>query len=288
MRRSFFWMVLMLLLSFLLLGCADPEFSDYELWKNSDDAEDLNGDRKINEEDYEIYLEQGSFVTWKDSDDAEDLNDDQKIDEVDYAIYLVNLAYEAWRDSDDAEDLNGDRKIDKLDYELFLNPEESDYDIWKDSDDASDFNSDGSINEADYVIFLQFSEFLGEYTVANYTYDGSVHTYVGNKLYLHELGDYLAEITFTIDSSGEIHADIPSSVIASFEDDFAIVLQGLSNINIHRLSPLLVGLDTSVTIDGVVVNITLYMTQIENGFRTSYIMNHNDENGLISFDLIKE
>ena len=67
-------------LSVLLLGCNSlgigdvEELTDYQIWRNSDEAEDLNGDRKIDELDYEIYLNPpvSDYETWRNSDEAED------------------------------------------------------------------------------------------------------------------------------------------------------------------------------------------------------------------------
>jgi hypothetical protein len=255
MRRSFFMIFLMMLLAILLFGCAEADGNDYETWRSSKNAEDLNGD--------------------------------QKIDRADYEIYLAEIDYQTWKNSDQAEDLNGDRKIDKADYAIFLSPPLSNYEIWKASNNAIDLNNDGIINESDYALYLVSSEFVGTYSITNYVFDGSPYTYVGNKLYLAEFGQYLEQITFVVDIKGDVVANIPSSTIASFGSDFAKVLEALNNVSFNRISPFLVGLDTSVTIDSTVVNVTLYLTAIENGFITSYVMNFNDETGTISFNLIK-
>jgi len=269
MKRSFFMIFLMLLLSILLFGCADVQPDEYEKWRISDEAEDLNGDRKIDRADYELFLNPpvSNYTIWRESSSAADLNNDQTINEADYVIYLFEINYQTWRNSDDAEDLNDDRKIDRVDYNLFLNPPLSEYEIWKESNNAIDLNDDEIINELDYALYLQYSEFVGTYTILNYVYDGSPTTYVGNKIYLAEFGQSLEQISFTVDINGDVVANIPSSTIASFGNDFSI--------------------DTSVTIDNVVVNVTLYLTEIPNGFTTTYVMNFNNQTGTISFDLIK-
>lgn len=289
MKRSFFMIFLMLLLSILLFGCADVQPDEYEKWRISDEAEDLNGDRKIDRADYELFLNPpvSNYTIWRESSSAADLNNDQTINEADYVIYLFEINYQTWRNSDDAEDLNDDRKIDRVDYNLFLNPPLSEYEIWKESNNAIDLNDDEIINELDYALYLQYSEFVGTYTILNYVYDGSPTTYVGNKIYLAEFGQSLEQISFTVDINGDVVANIPSSTIASFGNDFSKVLEALNNVTLTRISRFLVGLDTSVTIDNVVVNVTLYLTEIPNGFTTTYVMNFNNQTGTISFDLIK-
>ena len=56
----------------------------YETWRDSDLAEDYNGDRRITEEDYEIYK---GYKEWKNSDKAYDFNSDKKINFDDYLFY---------------------------------------------------------------------------------------------------------------------------------------------------------------------------------------------------------
>jgi hypothetical protein len=267
----------------------EQNMSPFEIWKDSDEAEDLNGDRKIDEDDYNIYLQPdlSDYEIWKDSDEAEDLNDDTTIDEDDYDLYLESLLsdYERWKDSDDAEDLNGDRKIDEDDYALFLEPQLSDYEIWKDSNDAEDLNGDRKIDEDDYDIFLMNSEFIGEYYITNYNYEG-YDFYLGDKdTYLKDLGDYLNDIAFSIDKNGDVLANLSASTILAFGDDFEDALEGLNNMSISRLSPYLVVLDTYITINNVDVDVTLYLTEIENGFSTSYIHTVNDFSGTMTFDI---
>ena len=40
--------------------------NDFEVWKNSEEAEDLNGDRKIDEADYDLFLNpiDNEFLSW--------------------------------------------------------------------------------------------------------------------------------------------------------------------------------------------------------------------------------
>ncbi len=70
--------------------------NDYETWKNSDEAEDLNGDRKIDEADFEIYSNPSlsDYELWKNSIKASDYNNDGVIDDLDYTLFLeINEFY---------------------------------------------------------------------------------------------------------------------------------------------------------------------------------------------------
>ena len=286
-KRSFI-LVVFIFFVFVFVGCEQVGSNDYLIWRNSEDAEDLNGDRKIDEADYEIYLnsEDVSYDEWRTSEDAYDYNEDRKIDELDYELYLKELDFNDWLDSDDAEDLNEDRKIDMADYELFLSGLQTDYELWAESDDAADLNEDGTIDEADYALFLEDSEFAGTYTITNYTFSGS-NFYIGEDMYLKDFGTHFEQITFVVDADGAISANIPATVIATMGDDFTYVIEGLNHMTLNRISQFVVGLDTYITIDGVEFNATLYLTENENGFSTSYIINFNEKTATVTFDLVK-
>lgn len=261
--------------------------SAYDTWRASDLAEDMNGDRKIDESDYNLYLEQIEYIEWSTSNVAEDINEDGEINQDDYNLYLIVLDFETWKASDSAEDLNGDRKIDENDYELYLNPPTTDYEIWKNSDGAKDLNNDSIINEDDYTIYLEFNEFVGVYHIENYEYSG-IRMYFGNKIYLSDLENHLSLVTLNVNSSGEIFVDLPNSTITAFGDDFAIMLEGLNNMRLSKISPYLVGLDTHVTIEGVEVSLSLYLNYTDEGFSTSYTLSIADAEGTIKFDLVRE
>ena len=148
--------------------------SAYETWRNSENALDMNGDRKINEEDYTLYLDsllvtteistdisittQSPYEIWKNSDTALDYNDDRRIDEEDYQVYLMLNDYDIWRDSEAAIDLNDDRRINEEDYELYKL--HSNYNYWSASVKAEDLNGDGVIDEIDFEIFDNYDFWL--------------------------------------------------------------------------------------------------------------------------------
>jgi hypothetical protein len=149
-------------------------------------------------------------------------------------------------------------------------------------------NNDGKINEADYGLYLLRSEFTGEYYIADYTYEGSQTIYFGNTLALKDLAETLYQVRFIVDNDGNVDAIIPSKVLASLGDDAAMVFDGLKNMTITRLSKYLVVIDTDVLLEGVDFKFTLYLTEIEGGFSTSYSMNFNGKISVMSFNIMKE
>jgi hypothetical protein len=241
----------------LLFSCDNLNQSAYELWRNSDEARDLNFDQKINEEDYEIYLQQ------------------------------LEDPYIVWRNSDEAEDLNGDRKIDELDYALYLNPPENLYEIWKSSSNAEDLNEDGVIDEADYNLYLDAVKIMGTYQVTNFSYEGD-KIWIADNIHLDEFGQHLGGITFGISLYGEIDVQMSNDVIAIFGEDLPAVLDALDNMTFTRISPFIFSLDTSIVLDEIEIVVTIYFSEIEHGFSTQYVFKLDDMEGSLAFDLVKE
>ncbi|MCK7488116.1 MAG: hypothetical protein MZU97_23535 [Bacillus subtilis] len=309
-----------LLFAFLFVGCSTMTTNAYQAWKISEDAEDFNGDRKIDETDYELFLLRGDYQAWRISDEAEDLNGDRKIDETDfelylnpplsdyeiwrasdaaidlnedskineadYALFLLRSDYQAWRISDEAEDLNGDRKIDEADFELYINPPLSEFELWLASDRAIDLNNDTVINEADYTIYLEFGEFVGVYQISNLSYLGA-NMDVGEIHDLVSIMPLFDEILFAVDYFGVITATIPVGVAEELADVYEIARQGLDHMSLTRISPLVIALDTHVIIDEVEVNFTFYLSQTTNGYSSSIVISHNGNTTTIRFDLLR-
>lgn len=295
MKRKILLIAFILFGSVFLTSCFLPsipqEQKEYEIWKNSDDAEDFNGDRKINETDYELYLEHLEYEAWKASEEAEDLNYDELIDEDDYKLYIKRLEYEIWKNTDEAEDFNGDRKINEEDYEIYLTLE--DFESWRNSEEAEDLNGDRKINKEDYLIYLSFSEFVGNYQITNYSFIGDEKLYFENGdlggavLFVKDLGRHFAGILFSVDKEGNITADIPEHTIELLGESFAIINEGFNNMQLNRISPYIVALDTSVTVEKTVLNITLYLTENESGFASTYVLKINEKSSTIGFALVK-
>jgi hypothetical protein len=258
--------------------------SEFEIWRDSDDARDLNGDRKINEADFEIYQIKNNYDVWKNSVEALDQNGDSKIDESDFDFYRIHNFFDVWKTSDEAEDLNGDTIIDTKDFEIYGN-----YDLWKSSTEAMDLNGDSSINVFDFEIYNEFIEFVGDYHIANYSFVSS-ETYVINStdIKVSDFGLYLSQMSLSVNNNGEVTATIPESIRTTLGDFYAVLLEGANNMTITRISPYIVGIDTTVTIDTVLVNFTLYLNETEGGYSTTYILGDLDGKPVISFSIIKD
>lgn len=263
------------------------EETDYETWRNSEDALDLNGDRKINKDDYDLYLSEENYDTWRNSEDALDLNGDRKIDEEDYLLSQIEDSYESWRNSDEALDLNDDQRID--DYDYFLYQTQDDFEEWRVSEDALDLNDDRRIDENDYLIYQDYLVFSGTYTITNYLYDGleSNYVYGENKLRVPEFGDLLMQMTINVGNNGQITLDIPASVILELGDLYTTFVEAGENMSITKISPFIVSIDTFLTVDGLIYNVSMYLEENENGYTASYIIGFYPDNPLITFDLVK-
>jgi hypothetical protein len=260
---------------------------DFDSWLNSGEALDLDGDRKIDEVDYQLYQLQNNYDLWKNSDDAIDMNGDQLIDENDHELYLLYQLFTYWLNSDVAEDLNGDSIIDETDHDIYRY-----YDNWKQSSEANDLNDDSVIDLEDYQIYQLYDEFVGEYTITNYTYDGSPYNIIGEDnggevIFFSDLGTYLSQITISIDYSGSVSVDMPEEVRTALGEITSVVLEAAENMTIERISPTIASIDTFVDIKDVEGNFSLYLTTEENGYSTSYVIGFFIENPEITFDLIK-
>jgi len=164
--------------------------SAYDIWKESSEAKDLNGDGKIDIEDFLLYMKgtqgnpgnpgdngKSAYQIWKDSTAAADLNGDGNIDEADFLIYMKGTqgnpgdngksAYDVWKESSEAKDMNNDGNIDEADYFLYLHGAKGDqgdegksaFDIWKDYmasiNENTDIDGDGQTTIADMILWLK-------------------------------------------------------------------------------------------------------------------------------------
>ena len=167
---------------------------------------------------------------------------------------------------------------------------EFNYESWRDSDEAEDLNGDNTVDILDFEIYQEFLEFQGVYNIANYVYEGNEGIYLKGsdpRIYFTDLGTYLSQIQFTVNNGGEISVTIPDNLDEELGTYQSVIIEGMNNMTISRISPLLVALDTHVTINETVVNFTLYLTETENGYSTSYEMSLYDEQQVLRFDINK-
>lgn len=259
--------------------------SDYELWKSSEDAMDLNGDRKIDLLDYEIYQLFNNYTYWKDSDQALDMNSDRKIDETDYEMYKLYNNYDYWKLSSQAEDLNGDSIINEIDHEIY-----NFFDAWKNSELAGDLNNDNSIDVLDYEIFLEYEEFVGDYYITNFIYEGSSTYFVvvgDSNIALEDLGIYFSQMMISVAANGNVDVVIPDNIIPDLGDIYDYILDGTENMTINRISPFIVVIDTFIILEEIELNLTMYLTENENGYSTSYVIGIFEDEPVMSFNLTR-
>ena len=248
--------VVLFMFIFLLQACESGEVVGYEEWKLSEEAEDFNGDSKINEIDYGYFIAIGNYDNWILSEEAEDLNDDRKIDENDYEIFLL----------------------------------ETNFVYWMLSEYAVDYNKDSLIDEADYEIFINGSEFTGTYKVENYMYFGSEETYIvgdNESIYFKDLSSYLEDVIFIVDEQGLVTIDLPEATQNALGDSYDIILDALEGMSIIRLSAYLSSLDISLNYREQDVAYSVYLNETDTGFSVDYTFLVNSKQVKIEFDLVK-
>lgn len=303
MYKKLIYITVSILLSFGMIGCdlfgnndtttlvtttesstlLSTTLSLFEQWRASEDAIDLNGDRKIDEVDYDMFQLQNDYDYWKSSDAAIDLNSDRKIDEADFEMYKLQTDYYYWKNSDEAEDLNGDSRIDENDHSIYLF-----YDTWRYSDEAEDLNNDQVIDISDYEIYTEHIEFEGDYYITNYSYIGNEKYFVGDGYRFIDLGEYASHAVISVDILGNVSVTLTDSLTAELGDDYSVIEEGAQNMTIERISPFIVVIDSFVIINDVEYNLTLYLTEIDSGFSTTYtITGYYKEDLILSFDIIR-
>lgn len=143
-RISFLLCIILVVMSFPLFTACDDDVISFEEWVISDGAFDYNGDRKINQEDYDIAM---AYLSWKKSDNSFDYNGDRVID---YEDYKLLTDFNVWKESELVEDFNGDGQITYDDYEYVLG-----FSSWE---NKVDYNQDETIDLKDYVILKRFEK----------------------------------------------------------------------------------------------------------------------------------
>lgn len=249
----------------------------YLNWKNSNQAIDLNGDQVIDQADFAIWQQ---YLIWKDSDDAQDLNGDRRINVIDYLDWI---AYSNWKSSVSAYDFNEDKTINYADYSIW-----KDYQVWKNSTNAVDLNDDQIINELDYEIYLQGNEFAGQYSISNYTYSGPELLLGTSRIRFSELGASLQQISLFVDQDGKITTSIPLELRNNLGEDLATIEAVFAQMTIQRLSPLLITLETVVSINNIAVNLTFYLETISGGYASSLEFTILGNLIDIAFNILKE
>ena len=113
-----------------------------EDWLEGPEALDLNDDGEIDEEDFQIFVDEMgpigpgpgpglSLEDWLEGPEAMDLNDDGVVDEEDFQIFVdemgpigpgpgPGLSLEDWLEGPEAMDLNDDGVVDEEDFQIFV------------------------------------------------------------------------------------------------------------------------------------------------------------------------
>lgn len=222
---------------------------DYATWLNSDLAEDYDGDRRITEEDYEIYKK-----------------------------------YIAWKNSEKAYDYNGDKKINYDDYKLSQDPEIVEFATWLDSDKACDYDANGVIDEKDYAYYVNYKGFIGNFKVVNFNYQTSRDRaiYLNDNYELNDLAQDIEEFSFRISNDLKLTCSYGNSVKQKLGADESAVLSAISSCAFDKLSDSL----TTASFDFGDLNFVLYLTKTDGGFSSAMNYVIDDVSVTVNFDIV--
>lgn len=296
MKKKLVMLTLTLFVTLSALGCENIENQNveestktaYDLWRESLEARDYTGNRRIDEADYEIYLRITDFDYWLNSDGAMDYNGDRRINRADHDIFILLYDFEAWLESDEAEDLNDDGRVDALDHTIFRT--QNDFEFWLNSSKAMDLNDDGRIDILDFEIYQNFLDVAGSYRLTNYQYIGQRFDYflVNNTEYiLGDLGNWLTQLTFNVDFNGSVTVTISEELERELRFTAPLLLEFVSNASINRISRFIIVLDTFVTVSNNKIDYTFYFESSEQGFKTSLMIDFPSRQGEMSFEIIR-
>lgn len=292
MKNKVFMIFISLGLFMIVSGCvADSEIEEktpYEVWRESQEARDFTGNRRIDETDYEVYLRITDFNYWLNSDGAMDYNEDRRINQADYELFILLNDFDAWLISDEAMDLNYDGRIDGLDHAIFKT--QTDFEFWLNSSDAIDLNNDGRVDRLDFEIYQSFSDLAGSYYLTNYQYRGQRedHILVNNQKYLFvDIGLWLEQITFDVDYVGNVTVTISQELEQGLKSVAPLLLDFVSNATVSRISRLVNVLDTFVVVDNNQIDYTFYFETSSQGFVTTFIIDYLGRPTELTFEMVR-
>ena len=283
MRNKFLIIVFLAIISALCVigfSACGQETGDvdenYATWKDSDLAEDYNGDRRITEEDYEIYK---GYKVWKNSDKAYDYNGDKKINFDDY-IFLKDpetADFATWIVSDSAYDYDGDRRITEEDYEIYKC-----YNEWKNSDKAYDYNGDKKINFDDYLYEYNYKCLIGKFKVVNFNGTSNGTIYLNRNYNLNNLAHDIGDFDFEVSTGLKLTCTYGETVKQKLGNEEVAVQDAINSCEFEKLSDYVI--TASFTIQRL--PFTVYLTKTESGFSSSVRVTVYGITANITFDIV--
>ena len=260
----------------------------YDEWRESQEARDFTGNRRIDEDDYEIYLRITDFDYWLNSDGAMDYNEDRRINQADHEIFILLYDFDAWLVSDKASDLNGDGRIDLLDHTIYKT--QTDFEFWLNSSNAIDLNGDRRIDRLDFEIYQSFLDVAGSYRLTNFQYRGQRQDFilVNRREYLFlDIGLWLTQLTFDVDFSGHVTVTISQELEQELQSVAPLLLDFVSNATVSRISRLITVLDTFVVVGNNQIDYTFYFEASSQGLVTTFIIDYLGRPTELSFEMIR-
>lgn len=227
--------------------------------------------------------ENREFELWADSSEAADFNGDRRITEEDYNIYLD---YKNWKVSVYAFDYDGDRKINYDDYLFATNPDNIDLETWLNSDDAYDYNADGFVDKYDFSTFINWSDLIiGEFKIINFNYQITPVGYsiylINSRYQLQDLANDIEAFSFEISKDLKLSCVYDDTIKAKLGADEILVQNAINSCVFEKLSDIL----TTATFNIQDLYFTVYLTKTENGFSSSISCTIDGISAQISFDI---
>lgn len=227
---------------------------------------------------------EGAYETWKSSDSAEDMNGDRRITEEDYDIYKE---YKEWKNSDNAYDYNGDKRINYDDYSFFKDPSNVDFMTWLNSDLAYDYNNDRFVDKLDFLVYINYKHLVGKFKVVNFNLQQNDTQGINRQIFLNQnycltdLAQDIGDFDFEVSTGLKLTCIYGETVKQKLGDDEIAVQDAINSCEFEKLSDYV----TTVSFTIQELPFTVYLTKTDGGFSSSVSVTVDGITANITFDI---
>lgn len=291
--RIIFFIIIVVLCALSFAACDEEDLLNdgtYETWRGSDLAEDFNGDRRITEEDYDIYK---GYKEWKNSDKAYDYNGDKRINYDDYlfAVDPVNADLVTWLNSEKAYDYDGNSVIDETDFThynckyLIGNFKVANFNLQQNDIQGKNrsifLNENYSLNNLAQDI-ADFDFEIAKDLKLTCTYGDTVKQKLGEEgnAFLSAINSCRAEIVSG--TSVKLKCNYDETVKQQLGDNETEVINAINSFRLEKLSATV----TTATFKVKHLTFTVYITKTERGFSSSMSYTFLGVSMQITFDIV--
>lgn len=228
--------------------------------KTDDKATDADGKTY-----YDFYVE---FPVWRETDDADDYDGDR---EITFADYIYFKEYERWKLSGNAYDYDKDKRITMEDYKFYNDPQNLNLIYWLNSDLAYDYNNDRFVDKLDFIFYNNYKHLVGKFKVVNFKLQqndiqGQNRSIFLNKNYsLNNLAQDIGDFDLEVSKNLTLICIYGDMVKQKLGDDEVAVQNAINSCAFDKLSDTVT--TVSFTLQGL--DFTVYLTKTESGFSSS-------------------